>query len=94
MAATLMVDDIYNHLHQLYKIARENGDNRAIGPGFDASAKYVYKQLEKYTPCKLHRQYFKVPVWEEITTTQLGFQATPTDTINFINERDFICTFL
>ena len=56
---------VMKHLRKLHKIATENGGTRASGtPGYDASADYVAKKMEK-AGYDVERQEFQFDVFTE-----------------------------
>src|SRR5690606_37414431 len=60
---------VMQYLRDLEDIAylEKNKNSRAIQTGFNDSAEYVIKKLEdEKVPCKITRQYFNVPLYEDL----------------------------
>ncbi|RKO90380.1 hypothetical protein BDK51DRAFT_27472 [Blyttiomyces helicus] len=66
LSSRIHVRNIFHHLRAFQEIADVHG-NRATGPGYDASTRYVISQLEEKTDCVISTQHFKVPVWTEMS---------------------------
>lgn len=88
MCAQLRKKDILKHLNNLVEIGLEHG-NRAIGPGFDASAKYVEDFLVEKKICVPEKQFFKVPVWSQTAVPKMVFRRPEGREITFKNNADF-----
>lgn len=81
------MNNVYNHLENLYSIAGQYSNSRAIMKGYNASVAYVVQKLEEagYEP-KI--QYFSVPVSER-RAPPLFSQVSPKQ-VNYVENTDFL----
>jgi len=78
---------VMKRLRKLDKIATENGGTRASGtPGYDASADYVAKKMEK-AGYDVERQEFQFDLFSEDSPSEFS-QVTPTAT-DYVDGQDF-----
>ncbi len=79
---------VMKHLRKLQTIADENGDNRASGtPGYDESADYVAKKMEK-AGYVVKRQEFEFEFFTE--ETEATFEQTAPDEVEYVYGEDFV----
>jgi len=79
---------VMNHLRKLQEIADENGDTRASGtPGYDESADYVAKKMEKHG-YDVERQPFEFEAFTE--ETEATFAQTAPEDVEYVYGEDFI----
>jgi Zn-dependent M28 family amino/carboxypeptidase len=79
---------VMKHLRKFQKIADENGDTRASGtPGYDESADYVAKKMEK-AGYKVVRQPFDFEAFTE--ETEATFAQTEPEDVEYVYGEDFI----
>ena len=82
-------DSMLEHLHNLDRISKLSKiPSRSVNHGFNESAHYVINTLNQEKRCNIWRQYFQVPVYEQINKPSLK-QIKPTF-IEYKHEIDFL----
>jgi len=85
----IQASNIMVHLNSLYSSALTTPSPwspacRSVLYGYNETAAYVWNQLTTKTNFKVTRQYFEVPIWEELSKPQLYF-----GNISFVEGVDF-----
>jgi hypothetical protein len=74
LSSNVEISNIVDHLRVLEKIAYDHpSKSRSVVNAFNASLDYVAKTLSENTKCKLSRQNFFVPVYDQIAVPSISY---------------------
>lgn len=93
----IKTEKIMGHLQDLYQIALQHNNSRAVEYGYNASVAYVVNSLKEKTNYNVHGnilqlftflvQYFPVTIWKQVNPSNLSLNS-PIQ-LNYTYQEDF-----